>query len=206
MRTGWSESRGGSVRKRPAPELASADSKRYQYSLAGFRRGVRTRACTVKSRLGSAVTRRWGTTWRNPGSEATCSSSGAGCSAPSTRVHSEMPFIRGAPAATPSAKRTPRARPGGRLRAHAGTATQAAAAAPPARASRRVSAAMEGILPSVRQLTSLDTQFLALETDRQAGHVGGMAIVDPSTAPGGGGFGCDRVKDLLRERLPLLPP
>src|SRR3954471_11570683 len=208
MRTGCAESRGGRVRKRPAPELPSADSKRYQYSRAGASFGVRTRAWTVKSRAGSASTRRWWTTWRKPGSEATCNSSGAGGedgSRPSARVHSEMPFMRGAPAATPWAKRTPRARRGGRLRAHAGTASQAAPATPPTRASRRVSAAMRGILPSVRQLTSLDNQFLALESDRQTGHVGGLAIVDPSTAPGGS-LGCERVKELLRERLPLLPP
>jgi hypothetical protein len=30
----------------------------------------------------------------------------------------------------------------------------------------------------VRQLTSLDAQFLALETARQTGHVGGVAILD----------------------------
>ena len=29
----------------------------------------------------------------------------------------------------------------------------------------------------MRQLTSLDAQFLALETNRQAGHVGGLAIL-----------------------------
>ena len=37
----------------------------------------------------------------------------------------------------------------------------------------------------MRQLTSLDAQFLALENARQSGHVGGLAILDPSTAPGG---------------------
>jgi diacylglycerol O-acyltransferase / wax synthase len=57
----------------------------------------------------------------------------------------------------------------------------------------------------VRQLTSLDTQFLALESDRQSGHVGGLAVVDTSTAPDGE-FGSGAVKQLLRERLPLLPP
>src|SRR5947208_4445132 len=57
----------------------------------------------------------------------------------------------------------------------------------------------------VRQLTSLDAQFLALENARQAGHVGSLAILDPSTAPGGR-LGCPEVKALLRERLPLLPP
>jgi diacylglycerol O-acyltransferase len=57
----------------------------------------------------------------------------------------------------------------------------------------------------LRQLTSLDAQFLALETNRQAGHVGGLAILDPSTRPGGT-IGCDDIKALLSERLPLLPP
>ena len=37
----------------------------------------------------------------------------------------------------------------------------------------------------MRQLTRLDAQFLALETARQSGHVAGLAILDPSTAPGG---------------------
>src|SRR5215213_11371870 len=57
----------------------------------------------------------------------------------------------------------------------------------------------------MRQLTSLDAQFLALESPRQTGHVGGLAILDPSTRPGGA-FDCAAVKTLLRERLPLLPP
>jgi diacylglycerol O-acyltransferase len=57
----------------------------------------------------------------------------------------------------------------------------------------------------MRQLTSLDAQFLALENARQAGHVGSLAILDPSTAPAGR-LGCPEVAALLRERLPLLPP
>jgi diacylglycerol O-acyltransferase / wax synthase len=57
----------------------------------------------------------------------------------------------------------------------------------------------------MRQLTSLDAQFLALENARQAGHVGSLAMLDPSTAPGAK-LGCPEVKALLRERLPLLPP
>jgi diacylglycerol O-acyltransferase len=57
----------------------------------------------------------------------------------------------------------------------------------------------------MRQLTSLDAQFLALENARQAGHVGSLAILDPSTAPSGK-LDCPDVKALLRERLPLLPP
>ena len=37
----------------------------------------------------------------------------------------------------------------------------------------------------MRQLTGLDAQFLALETPRQTGHVGGLAVLDPSTLPSG---------------------
>jgi diacylglycerol O-acyltransferase len=57
----------------------------------------------------------------------------------------------------------------------------------------------------VRQLTSLDAQFLALESDRQTGHVGGLAVLDPSTAPQGR-VGLAELRSLVRERLPLLPP
>ena len=57
----------------------------------------------------------------------------------------------------------------------------------------------------MRQLTSLDAQFLALESGSQTGHVGGLAIVDPLTAPGGQ-FDCGGLKALLAERLPQLPP
>ena len=57
----------------------------------------------------------------------------------------------------------------------------------------------------MRQLTSLDAQFLALETSRQTGHVGGLAILDPSDMPGGE-LRLEGVQELLTERLPLLPP
>ena len=57
----------------------------------------------------------------------------------------------------------------------------------------------------MRQLTSLDAQFLALESRRQSGHVGGLAILDPSTAPGGV-LTIEDLKALLGERAPLLPP
>jgi diacylglycerol O-acyltransferase / wax synthase len=57
----------------------------------------------------------------------------------------------------------------------------------------------------VRQLTSVDAQFLALESARQTGHVAGLAILDPSTAPGGSLDAAD-IKRLMEERLPLLPP
>ena len=57
----------------------------------------------------------------------------------------------------------------------------------------------------MRQLTSLDAQFLAMESPRQAGHVSGIAVLDPSTAPGGR-ITLGDIQDLIAERLPLLPP
>lgn len=57
----------------------------------------------------------------------------------------------------------------------------------------------------MRQLTSLDAQFLALESARQTGHVAGVAILDPSTAPGGTLCAAD-VQEVIGARLPLLPP
>jgi diacylglycerol O-acyltransferase / wax synthase len=57
----------------------------------------------------------------------------------------------------------------------------------------------------VRQLTSLDAQFLALESARQTGHVGGLAVLDPSTRPTGTLYAQD-ILQLLEERLPALPP
>jgi WS/DGAT/MGAT family acyltransferase len=57
----------------------------------------------------------------------------------------------------------------------------------------------------MRQLTGLDVQFLALETPRQYGHVGGLAVLDPSTRPNGRLELAD-VHQLIAERLPLLPP
>jgi WS/DGAT/MGAT family acyltransferase len=57
----------------------------------------------------------------------------------------------------------------------------------------------------MRQLSSLDVQFLALENARQTGHVAGVAILDGSTTPRGS-LDCGDVKALLTERLPQLPP
>jgi diacylglycerol O-acyltransferase len=57
----------------------------------------------------------------------------------------------------------------------------------------------------VRQLTGLDAQFLALESPRQAGHVGAVAVLDPSTRPNGRLELAD-IHNLIEERLPLLPP
>ena len=57
----------------------------------------------------------------------------------------------------------------------------------------------------MRQLTSLDAQFLAMESARTYGHVSGFAIYDPSTAPGGT-LDAKDVCRLVSERLHLLPP
>ena len=57
----------------------------------------------------------------------------------------------------------------------------------------------------MRQLTSLDAQFLAVESARTYGHVGGLAVYDPATAPGGT-LEVGDVCRLVGERLHLLPP
>jgi diacylglycerol O-acyltransferase len=57
----------------------------------------------------------------------------------------------------------------------------------------------------MRQLTSLDAQFLALESSNQTGHVAGLAILDPSTTASGD-LTLEGVCRLMEERLPLLPP
>ena len=57
----------------------------------------------------------------------------------------------------------------------------------------------------MQQLTSLDASFLAMESPRTYGHVGGLAVLDPSTAPGGR----IEVQDLRRVvavRIDKLPP
>ena len=56
----------------------------------------------------------------------------------------------------------------------------------------------------MRQLTSLDAQFLALETPRIYGHVTGVLVLDPSTAPGGN-LTVAELQKLILERLPLIP-
>ena len=57
----------------------------------------------------------------------------------------------------------------------------------------------------MRQLTGLDAQFLAMENGRIHGHVGLLAICDPSTAPGGV-LDADAVKSMISDRIHLLPP
>jgi len=57
----------------------------------------------------------------------------------------------------------------------------------------------------MRQLTSLDAQFLAMETPRTWGHVSGLAVYDPSTTPSGQ-LTLEDVCRLVSQRLHLLPP
>jgi WS/DGAT/MGAT family acyltransferase len=57
----------------------------------------------------------------------------------------------------------------------------------------------------MRQLTSLDAQFLAVESARTYGHVGGLAVYDPATAPGGD-LTIQDICRLVGERIHLLPP
>ncbi len=56
----------------------------------------------------------------------------------------------------------------------------------------------------MRQLNGIDTSFLNMETPSQQGHVAGVVIIDPSTAPDGWGF--DSVRELIESRIHLLPP
>ncbi len=57
----------------------------------------------------------------------------------------------------------------------------------------------------MRQLTSLDAQFLAMESASTYGHVGGLCLFEPSTAPGGS-FGSDDLKRVVGARIDQLPP
>ena len=56
----------------------------------------------------------------------------------------------------------------------------------------------------MEQLNGVDTTFLNIETTTQQGHVGGIAVIDPSTAPDGWGF--ETVRKVIEERIHLLPP
>lgn len=55
----------------------------------------------------------------------------------------------------------------------------------------------------MQQLSGLDTVFLNLETNAVPMHIGGLAIIDPSTA--GPDFGFDALRGLIEQRLHLLP-
>jgi WS/DGAT/MGAT family acyltransferase len=56
----------------------------------------------------------------------------------------------------------------------------------------------------MERLTGLDAGFLYMETPSQHLHTLKIAILDPSTVPGG--YSLQRVKEVLRERMHLLPP
>jgi diacylglycerol O-acyltransferase len=56
----------------------------------------------------------------------------------------------------------------------------------------------------VDQLTGLDASFLNMETRVQHGHVGGVVVLDPSTAPSDWSF--RTLWDLIEQRLHLLAP
>ncbi len=55
----------------------------------------------------------------------------------------------------------------------------------------------------MKQLTGLDAAFLAMETITTTGHVGGVAILDPSDAPQK--LDLARLTELMTQRLPLVP-
>ena len=57
----------------------------------------------------------------------------------------------------------------------------------------------------MRQLTGLDAQFLALETQYQSGHFCGLTILDPST-PAERAARVATMRTMIAERLPLLAP
>lgn len=57
----------------------------------------------------------------------------------------------------------------------------------------------------MRQLSSVDAQFIALEDGRNHAHVSSLAVYDPSTAPGGR-LTLESITQLIEERLHLLPP
>ncbi len=57
----------------------------------------------------------------------------------------------------------------------------------------------------MKQLTSLDAQFLAMESGGTYGHVGALALFDPSTAPGGA-ITSDDIAAVVAGRIDQLPP
>jgi WS/DGAT/MGAT family acyltransferase len=57
----------------------------------------------------------------------------------------------------------------------------------------------------VRQLNSVDAQFLALDSPRQYGHFGNLMVLDPSTSPGAT-LTLEAVQKVIEQRLSLVPP
>jgi diacylglycerol O-acyltransferase / wax synthase len=56
----------------------------------------------------------------------------------------------------------------------------------------------------MRRLTGIDATFLYMETASVQPYVASVAVFDPSTVPGGYSF--EKVRNLVEDRLPLLPP
>ncbi|HEX4778862.1 MAG TPA: wax ester/triacylglycerol synthase family O-acyltransferase [Acidimicrobiia bacterium] len=56
----------------------------------------------------------------------------------------------------------------------------------------------------MKRLSGMDAAFLYIETPAMHMHVVGTVVLDPSTMPGGYSF--DRFREMVRERLHLLPP
>src|SRR5215213_1608455 len=56
----------------------------------------------------------------------------------------------------------------------------------------------------MKRLTGLDASFLYMETPTSPMHVAGLYVYDPSGTPGGYSF--EKVEQVVRERLHLLPP
>ena len=54
----------------------------------------------------------------------------------------------------------------------------------------------------MKRLSGTDAVFLSAETPTWHQHIGGIIIVDPTDAPD---FSFERIRDLLRERLPMAP-
>ncbi|MBA2773382.1 MAG: wax ester/triacylglycerol synthase family O-acyltransferase [Nocardioidaceae bacterium] len=57
----------------------------------------------------------------------------------------------------------------------------------------------------MQQLSSLDAQFLHVESATTVGHVGSLILLDPSSAPGGE-LTLDRIRDVVEPRLHLAAP
>ncbi|HEY6794616.1 MAG TPA: wax ester/triacylglycerol synthase family O-acyltransferase [Kineosporiaceae bacterium] len=57
----------------------------------------------------------------------------------------------------------------------------------------------------MEQLSGLDAAFLALDTPRSTGHVGGIHVVE-ATGPGGSVLTLEALTDLIAERIHLVPP
>ena len=56
----------------------------------------------------------------------------------------------------------------------------------------------------MQRLTGLDATFLYMETPTMHMHVASTCVFDPTTVPGGYSF--EKVRELVENRLPLLPP